>query len=452
MAMVCTERSRQLPPAIGPEGYAARREIFVKQMSTSSVAIFPAALSSIRSHDTEYRYRQDNDFFYLTGFPEPEALCLLSPQHETERYILFVRPRDKEKETWTGKRFGVEGAQEIFGADAAYTMDKVDEILPQHLLQAENVYYAFGRDDQLNNKIVTSMNQSRMQRQRNGRGPVSVIDPGSILHEMRLFKSAEELALMRQAVTASTAAHHAAMTQTQPGMYEYEIEALLEFHFRRLGAAGPAYASIVASGANATILHYIINDKQMQDGDLLLIDAAAEYANYCSDVTRTFPVGSHFSSPQRDIYDLVLTAQKEAIAMTKPGVKFDDVHARATEILVDGLRGFGLLSGDTKEIIEKGDHRKFYMHRTSHWLGMDVHDVGKYKLGDDSRILQPGMILTVEPGIYIAEDAEGVDDRYRGIGVRIEDDVLVTADGHEVLTKEIPKEVSDLEVLRRTAQ
>jgi Xaa-Pro aminopeptidase len=452
MAMVRAERSRQLPPAIGPEGYAARRETFVKQMSTSAVAIFPAAPSSIRSHDTEYRYRQDNDFFYLTGFPEPEALCLLSPQHETERYILFVRPRDKEKETWTGRRFGVEGAKEIFGADAAYTMDKIDEILPQHLLQAENIYYAFGRDDQLNNKIVTSMNQSRMQRQRNGRGPVSVIDPGSILHEMRLFKSAEELALMRQAVTASTAAHHAAMTQTQPGMYEYEIEALLEFHFRRLGAAGPAYASIVASGANATILHYITNDKQMQDGDLLLIDAAAEYANYCSDVTRTFPVGTHFSSPQRDIYDLVLTAQKEAIAMTKPGVKFEDVHARATEILVDGLRGFGLLSGDTKEIIEKGDHRKFYMHRTSHWLGMDVHDVGRYKLGDDSRILQPGMILTVEPGIYIAADAEGVEDRYRGIGVRIEDDVLVTADGHEVLTKEIPKEVSDLEVLRRTAQ
>ena len=451
MSIVHAERSRELSLAIGSEVYAARRELFVKQMGSSGVAIFPAAPSSIRSHDTEYRYRQDNDFFYLTGFPEPEALCLLSPQHETESFILFVRPRDKEKETWTGKRFGVEGAKDLFGVDAAYTIDKLDEVLPQHLLQAENVFYAFGRDDQLNNKIVTLMNQSRMQRQRNGHGPVSVIDPGSILHEMRLFKSAEELTLMRQAVTASTAAHLAAMTQTKPGMYEYEIEALLEFHFRRLGAAGPAYASIVASGANATILHYITNDKLMQDGDLLLIDAAAEYANYCSDVTRTFPVGMHFSASQRDIYDLVLTAQKEAIAMTKPGVKFDDVHTRATEILVDGLRGFGLLNGETKEIIEKGDHRKFYMHRTSHWLGMDVHDVGKYKLGEDSRILQPGMILTVEPGIYIAEDAEGVVDRYRGIGVRIEDDVLVTTGGHEVLTKEIPKEVHDLESLRRTA-
>jgi len=448
MTIVGGERSRHGLFAIDPEVYATRRETFVKQIGTSGVAIFPAAPSSIRSHDTEYRYRQDNDFFYLTGFPEPEALCLLSPQHETERFILFVRPRDKEKETWTGKRFGVEGAKDLFGADAAYTIDKIDEILPQHLLQAENVYYAFGRDDQLNNKIVTLMNHSRMQRQRSGRGPVSVIDPGTILHEMRLFKSQAELALMRQAVNASTAAHHAAMIQTRPGMYEYEIEALLEFHFRRLGAAGPAYASIVASGANATILHYITNDKQMQDGELLLIDAAAEYANYCSDVTRTFPIGTHFSAPQRDIYDLVLTAQKEAIVMVKPGVKFDDVHARATEVLVDGLRTFGLLSGDTKEIIEKGDHRKFYMHRTSHWLGMDVHDVGKYKLGEDSRVLQPGMILTVEPGIYIAEDAEGVEDRYRGIGVRIEDDVLVTDTGYDVLTKDIPKEVSDLETLR----
>lgn len=452
MTIVGGEQSRQALSAIGPEVYAARRETFVKQVGTSGVAIFPAAPSSIRSHDTEYRYRQDNDFFYLTGFPEPEALCLFSPQHETERFILFVRPRDKEKETWTGKRFGVEGAKDLFGADAAYTTDKIDEILPQHLLQAENVYYAFGRDDQLNHKIVTLMNQSRMQRQRSGRGHVSVIDPGTILHEMRLFKSQAELALMRQAVTASTAAHHAAMTQTRPGMYEYEIEALLEFHFRRLGAVGPAYASIVASGANATILHYITNDKQMQDGELLLIDAAAEYANYCSDVTRTFPIGPQFSAPQRDMYDLVLTAQKEAIAMTKPGVKFDDVHARATAILVDGLRTFGFLSGDTKEIIEKGDHRKFYMHRTSHWLGMDVHDVGTYKLGEDSRILQPGMILTIEPGIYIAEDAEGVDERYRGIGIRIEDDVLVTDDGHDVLTKEIPKEVNDLEALRRAAQ
>jgi Xaa-Pro aminopeptidase len=430
--------------------YAARRETFSQQMG-EGVAIFPAAPLSIRSHDTEYRYRQDNDFYYLTGFPEPESLCLLSPQHETERFILFVRPRDKDKEIWTGRRFGVESTKEFFGVDAAYTIDKLDEILPQHLMKTEKVYYALGRDERLNAKILELMHQSRMQRQRSGRGPVSLIDPGEILHEMRLFKSEGELGLMHQAITASTAAHHAAMAQTRPSMYEYEIEALLEFHFRRLGATGPAYPSIVASGANATILHYTANDRQMQENDLLLIDAAAEYGCYCSDVTRTFPVGARFSPAHRDIYSLVLTAQKEAIALTRPGARFDDVHLRATEVLVDGLREFGLLKGETKEIIEKGEYRRFYMHRTSHWLGMDVHDVGKYKLGEESRILQPGMILTVEPGIYIAEDAEGVDDRYRGIGVRIEDDVLVTASGNEVLTKAIPKEVDDIEALRKGA-
>jgi Xaa-Pro aminopeptidase len=433
-----------------PQIYAARREAFVKQMG-QGVAIFPAAPLSIRSNDTEYRYRQDNDLYYLTGFPEPESVCLFSPQHEKERFILFVRPRDKDKEVWTGRRFGPERAKEVFEADATYTIDKLDEILPQHLATAEKVYYTLGRDEQMNAKVLDLMNRSRMMRQRTGRGPVSLIDPGELLHELRLFKSEGELGLMQRAITASTAAHRAAMTQTRPGMYEYEIEALLEFHFRRLGAAGPAYPSIVASGANAAILHYTTNDRQMQDGNLLLIDAAAEYGCYCSDVTRTFPVGSRFSPLQRDIYDLVLTAQKEAIALVRPGVRFDDVHQRATEILVDGLQEFGLLSGETKEIIEKGDHRKFYMHRTSHWLGMDVHDVGKYKIGEESRVLEPGMVLTVEPGVYIAEDAEGVPERFQGVGVRIEDDVLVTADGHEVLTKAIPKEIDEIEELRRGA-
>jgi len=434
-----------------PQTYAARREAFVKQMG-EGVAIFPAAPLSIRSHDTEYRYRQDNDFYYLTGFPEPEALCLLSPQHDRERFVLFVRPRDKDREVWTGRRFGAERAKEIFGADATYTIDKLDEILPQHLATAEKVYYALGRSEPMNAKILDLMNRGRMMRQRSGRGPVSLIDPGEILHELRLHKSAEEIELMRRAVAASAAAHQAAVTLTRSGMYEYEIEALLEFHFRRLGATGPAYPSIVASGTNATILHYIENNRQIQDGDLLLIDAAAEYACYCSDVTRTFPVGARFSPVQRDVYDLVLTAQKQAIDMVRPGVRFSEVHQRATEILVDGLREFGILSGQTKEIIEKGEHRRFFMHGTSHWLGMDVHDVGKYKLGEESRILEPGMVLTVEPGLYIAEDAEGVNDRYRGIGVRIEDDVLVTADGHEVLTAAIPKEIDDIETLRKGAQ
>ncbi len=429
--------------------YAARRQAFLKQMG-DGLAIFPAAPTSIRSQDVEYRYRQNNDLYYLTGFPEPESLCLLSPNHDKEQFILFVRPRDKEKETWTGKRFGVEGAQEFFGVDAAYTIDQLDEVLPEHLLAAEKIYYGLGRDERLNTKILDFVNQGRQQRPRSGHGPVALIDPSDLLHEMRLFKTPQEIDLMRRAITASAAAHHAALHETRPGMHEYEIEALLEYHFRRNGAEGPAYPSIVASGANATILHYISNDQQMQAGDLLLIDAGSEYACYCSDVTRTFPVGREFSAPQRAIYSLVLTAQKHAIEMIRPGIGFDDVHQRATEILINGLRDLGLLSGSTESILEKGDYRQFYMHRTSHWLGMDVHDVGKYKVGDESRTLEPGMVLTVEPGLYIAADAD-VPAAYQGIGVRIEDDVLVTANGYDVLTSTILKEIDDIEAARRGA-
>ena len=429
--------------------YAARRQAFLKQMG-DGIAIFPAAPTSIRSQDVEYRYRQNNDLYYLTGFPEPESLCLLSPNHDKEQFILFVRPRDKEKETWTGKRFGVEGAQEFFGVDAAYTIEQLDEVLPEHLLAAEKIYYGLGRDERLNTKILDFVNQGRQQRPRSGHGPVALIDPSDLLHEMRLFKTPQEIDLMRHAVKASAAAHHAALHETRPGMHEYEIEALLEYHFRRNGAEGPAYPSIVASGANATILHYISNDQQMQAGDLLLIDAGSEYACYCSDVTRTFPVGREFSAPQRAIYSLVLTAQKHAIEMIRPGIGFDDVHQRATEILINGLRDLGLLSGSTESILEKGDYRQFYMHRTSHWLGMDVHDVGKYRVGDESRTLEPGMVLTVEPGLYIAADAD-VPAAYQGIGVRIEDDVLVTANGYDVLTSAIPKEIDDIEAARRGA-
>ena len=429
--------------------YAARRQAFLKQMG-DGVALFPAAPTSIRSQDVEYRYRQDNDLYYLTGFPEPESLCLLSPNHDKEQFILFVRPRDREKETWTGKRFGVEGAQEHFGVDAAYTIDQLEQVLSKHLLAAEKIYYGLSRDERLNAKILDFVNQGRQQRPRIGRGPVSLIDPGDLLHEMRLFKTPEEIDLMRCAVKASAAAHHAALHEAQPGMYEYEIEALLEYHFRRNGADGPAYPSIVASGANATILHYISNDQQMQDGDLLLIDAGSEYACYCSDVTRTFPIGRTFSAQQKEIYSLVLTAQKHAIAMIRPGVGFDHVHQRATEVLIEGLRDLGLLSGSTESILEQGDYRQFYMHRTSHWLGMDVHDVGKYKIGEEQRTLNPGMVLTVEPGLYIAADAD-VPAAYQGIGIRIEDDVLVTADGHDVLTGAIPKEPDDIEAARREA-
>ena len=430
--------------------YAERRAAFMERMG-EGVAIIPAAPQSTRSNDVEYRYRQDNDLLYLTGFPEPNSLCVLSPRHESERFVLFVQPRDREKETWTGKRYGTEGAKEAFGADAAYTIDQVKEVLPGHLAGADRVYFAPGRDERMNTLIQGLLDASRSGRARTGRGLVALVDPASLLHEMRLFKSAGELDLMRKAVAASERAHAAAMRAARDGACEYELEALLEYHFRAAGGSGMAYPSIVASGANATILHYTQNDRRMRDGDLVLIDAGAEFDGYCSDVTRTFPVAARYSQPQRRIYETVLRAQKEGIALVRPGVSMEDIHRRATEVLVEGLLDIGLLSGKAGELIEKGEHARFYMHRTGHWLGLDVHDVGQYRIDGAVRPLEPGMVLTVEPGLYIAEDLDGVSDDYRGIGVRIEDDVLVTDAGHEVLSAAIPKEVDAIEAIRREA-
>ena len=430
--------------------YAQRRQAFAERMG-GGVAIIPAAPPSTRSNDVEYRYRQDNDLLYLTGFPEPNSLCVLSPRHHTERCVLFVQPRDREKETWTGKRFGVDGAREVFGADAAYTIDQVAEVLRAHLAQTDTVYFAPGRDEHMNTLVQGLIDGSRSARARTGRGVDSLVDPASILHEMRLYKSAEELDLMRKAVAASAGAHAAAMRAARDGTFEYELEALLEYHFRSAGGSGTAYPSIVASGANATILHYVQNDRRMRDGDLVLIDAGAEFDGYCSDVTRTFPVGSSYSPPQRRIYEIVLRAQKEGIASVRPGTTMEDIHRRATEVLVEGLVDLDLLSGEPEALIEQSEHTRFYMHRTGHWLGLDVHDVGRYRVDGAARPLEPGMVLTVEPGIYIAEDLEDVSGDYRGIGVRIEDDVLVTEDGHEVLSAAIPKEVDDIEAIRREA-
>lgn len=427
-----------------------RRAAFMERMG-EGVAIIPAAPQSTRSNDVEYRYRQDNDLLYLTGFTEPNSLCVLSPRHESERFVLFVQPRDREKETWTGKRYGTEGAREVFGADAAYTIDQVKEVLPGLLAGADSVYFAPGRDERMNALIQGLLDASRSGRARTGRGVVSLVDPASILHEMRLFKSSGEVDLMRKAVAASERAHAAAMRAARDGACEYELEALLEYHFRAAGGSGMAYPSIVASGANATILHYTQNDRRMRDGDLVLIDAGAEFDGYCSDVTRTFPVAAGYSPPQRRIYETVLRAQKEGIALVRPGVSMEDVHRRATEVLVEGLLDIGLLSGKADELIEKGEHARFYMHRTGHWLGLDVHDVGRYRIDGAARPLEPGMVLTVEPGLYIAEDLDGVSDDYRGIGVRIEDDVLVTDGGHEVLSAAIPKEVDAIEAIRREA-
>jgi Xaa-Pro aminopeptidase len=437
--------------SISPEVLARRRRAFMDHIGPRSAAIFPAAPVSARSNDVEYRYRQDNDVLYLTGFGEPESVCLLVPGHPKEQFVLFVRPRDLERETWTGRRAGTEGALETFGAHAAYTIDKLDEKIGEYVGECDQLYYAFGRDAALNQRVLGWMRLWQQARPRSGKGPVAVLDPSEIVHEMRLRKGEEELACMRRAIAIAAEGHHAAMQAARDGLAEYEIEALIEYTFRRAGASGPAYPSIVAAGANATILHYTTNDQHMRDGELLLLDAGAEYGSYCADVTRTFPIGHRFSDPQRAIYGIVLQAQLAAIEVVRPGARIEDPHKRAVEVLVDGLLDLGLLQGERAEIISKELYRPFYMHRTSHWLGMDVHDVGKYKVESNSRTLEPAMVLTVEPGIYIAADRADVDAAYRGIGVRIEDDVLVTPAGHEVLSAAIPKQPADIEAIRAQA-
>ena len=434
---------------LDPFVFASRRKRFVAELPAGSLALFAAAPIAIRSNDVEYPYRQDNDFLYLTGFPEPEAVGVLLPGHAQEEFVLFVRPRDRERETWTGRRAGVEGALATHGARMAYTIDKLDEKIGEYVGDREHLYYTFGRDLRFNERVVGWMRQWQQLRPRSGAGPTAVLDPAEIVHEMRLLKSEEELACMRRAIAIAAEAHRSAMRVARGGMHEHEIEALLDYTFRKHGGSGPAYPSIVAAGANATILHYTTNDKQMESGELLLIDAGAEYDGYCADITRAFPLAERFSGPQRAVYDVVLQAQLAGIDVIRPGARYEDVHARALEVLVDGLLALGLLSGDRQEIITKELYKPFYMHRTSHWLGMDVHDVGKYKLEGSSRTLEPGMVMTVEPGIYIAAERTDVDPQYRGIGVRIEDDVLVTPQGREVLSAAVPKQPADIEALRR---
>jgi Xaa-Pro aminopeptidase len=428
-----------------PEVTARRRRAVMDRIGVNAAALIPAAPPAVRSNDVEHRYRQDNDFLYLTGFPEPEAVCLLLPGHPTEEYVLFVRPRDPERETWTGRRAGVEGARQDYGAQGAYPIDKLDEKIGEYVSERDYLYYAFGRDAALNNRVVAWLRQWQQLRPRSGKGPTAVLDPGEIVHEMRLIKDEHEIAQLRTAIDIAAKGHRAAMAAAGDGVHEYEIEALLDYTFRRLGGSGPAYPSIVAAGANATFLHYTTNDRQVRAGELLLIDAGAEFNGYCADVTRTFPVGGRFTPEQRAVYDVVLQAQQAAITVVHPGVAVDEPHARAVEVLVDGLLSLGILAGNRQEIIERGLYRPFYMHRTSHWLGLDVHDVGKYKTEGGARILEPGMVLTVEPGLYIAAEHPDVDSRFRGIGVRIEDDVLVTAAGNEVLSAAVPKQPDDLE-------
>ncbi|MBX3027887.1 aminopeptidase P N-terminal domain-containing protein [bacterium] len=428
--------------------FAARRRRLLATLGDGALAIFPAAPERTRSNDVEYRYRQQSDFHYLTGFGEPGAVCVLQPGHPDHEYVLFVRPRDRERETWTGRRAGVEGAMIEYGADKAYPIEELEQHLPRWVGERDRLFCPLDGDEAFAQRALRWVAHGRAGRQRSGSGALGLLDAAEPVHEMRLFKGPEELAAMRRAAAISAEAHVAAMRAARPGGWEYEIEALIEYDFRRRGAAGPAYPSIVASGANATILHYTTNDRQLAADELLLIDAGAEYDFYCADITRTFPTGPRFAGRQRDVYALVLAAQRAAIAAVRPGARFDEPHREAVRVLVEGMLSLGILAGSADEMIEKERYKPLYMHRTSHWLGMDVHDVGLYKRGDGARVLEPGMVLTVEPGLYIADFLEDVAPEWHGIGVRIEDDVLVTPDGCEVLTAAVPKGIAEIEELR----
>jgi len=415
-------------------------------MAPKSVAIIPGAHDTRRSNDTHYRFRQDSDFFYLTGFEEPDAIAVVKLEGD-KKYTLFVRPRDPEREIWDGRRAGVEGAKSEFGAEDAYPAAEFDSKLADFLDGTDVLYYRLGVDADLDNKIIQEIARMRSLNRKPINPPQTIVDPATIIHEMRVLKSAEELEIMQTAADIAAEAHCEAMKTVRAGMQEYEVEALIEQVFRRRGAAGPAYTSIIGGGPNATVLHYINNDGQLRDGELLLIDAGAEYKGYASDITRTFPINGRYTKPQREIYDLVLKAQMSCVEMVRPGVTHDQLKQHSIEVLTEGMLELGLLEGKTEELIKDKKYEKFYMHGLGHMLGIDVHDVGRYYFGTESRSLEPGVVMTVEPGIYIAPDSDGVPDQYRGIGVRIEDDVLCTSNGPRVLTTKVPKHAEEIEAL-----
>lgn len=425
--------------------YARRREDFFAAIENDSVALIPTSPVPVRNHDVEYKFRPDSDFYYLTGFREPHSLAVLVKRGRSTRFVLFVPPRNKAQEIWTGRRAGVEGAKREFGADEAFEFGKLQEELPKILKGAKNIYYKIGRDSSLDANLPKWLEWMRAQIRAGVEAPTAVLDPSEILHEMRLRKSEEEIALMRKAAEITMEAHHQAMIEAKPGVGEHEIEALVDYTFRRRGAEGTAYPSIVASGPNACILHYVDNNRKMEKGDLLLLDAGAEFGSYAGDVTRTYPINGRFTKAQEAVYRVVLDAQMQCVEMVKPGVKFHDIHDHAVRALTEGMVELGLLKGRVEKLIKSNAYQRFYMHRTGHWLGMDVHDRGRYYVEGKSRLLEPGMVLTVEPGLYIEEGARGVDKDFWGIGVRIEDDILVTKSGHENLTKGIVKSVKEVE-------
>lgn len=436
---------------LSPETFAERRRRVLEQLPPGGAMLLPTHGEITRSNTTSFPFRPNSNFYYLSGFPEPDAWLLLKREGEDSGYHLFVKPRDPARETWTGVRYGEEGAKEQFGADFAWSLSDLDEQLTRLLADVDVLYFAFGRHPGKERRLHRVLTKLRVGRKPE-LGPCSLVDPDSMLSLMRLIKSPEELAVMQTGVRISTEAHVEAMKAVRPGMHEYEIQALVEYTFRRRGGWGWAYPSIVAGGANACILHYVRNDGVFRDGELMLVDAGAEVDGYATDITRTTPVGARYEGAQRDVYQAVLAVQQKTIAGVVEGESINGLHEQVLRDLTQAMIDLGALAGDVEELIEDKKHEAYYPHRTSHWLGIDVHDVGRYALREGPHMpFEPGQVLTVEPGLYFPADDEELPEALRGIGIRIEDDVLVTDGEPKVLTVEVPKQIDDIEAIRREA-
>ena len=435
------------------EEYKKRRRNLMRQMGEGSIAIIPGAHEVVRSRDTHYAFRQNSNLSYLTGFPEPESLAVLMPGREQGEFVLFCRDKDRTREIWDGIRAGPEGAQQDYAADDAFPITDMDDILPGLIEGREKVYYSMGSHPDFDSKLLNWINHIRAQSRAGVLPPGEIIDLEHMIHEMRVIKTSAELGVMRKAGKISAQAHKLAMQACKPGMAEYQLQALIEHEFADKGAAAPAYSSIVGSGNNACILHYIENKAQMQEGDLVLIDAGCEYQDYAADITRTFPVSGKYSAEQAAIYEIVLEAQRVAIDACQIGNTYNQPHDESLRVIVQGLRDLKLLKGSESEIMETRSYTEFYMHRVGHWLGMDVHDAGDYKVdGADSgwREFEAGMVTTIEPGIYIQPDNKKVPAKWRGIGVRIEDDIAIRKAGPENMTAAVPKAIADIEHLMQS--
>jgi Xaa-Pro aminopeptidase len=439
------------PLTMPPRAHARRRRQLMRIAGDDAILILPAAPERIRSRDTHYPYRQDSDLLYLTGFPEPEAVLVLVPGRRHGETVLFCRERDPDREGWDGPRFGPEGAVEAFGLDDAYPITDLDDILPGLLEGRSRVYYHFGRDAEFDLKLIGWVNRVRAMMKMGNKPPHEFLELGHLLDELRLFKDRDELRLMQRAADITVAAHQAAMRAVRPGMHEYQLQAEVERVFRAHDAV-PAYGTIVGAGGNGCVLHHVANNGPVRDGNLVLIDAGAEYAGYAADITRTFPANGRFGREQRILHDLVGQAHAAAMAQARPGVPYEAGHLAAVETLTEGLLGLGLLKGKLEKHLADRSYRRFYPHKTGHWLGIDVHDVGDYRLDGESRLLEPGMVFTIEPGLYIRPDDTSVAAKWRGIGIRTEDDVLVTKDGHKVLTDRLVRSADEIEAFMAGAR